>query len=137
VLPQKSPIPSHPTPLPTHSHFLALAFPYTEAHKFCMTNGPLATVTCASFLKKIILLLQIFLFIKFVKLENSESYWVVVAYAFNPCTWTLGALGRQRQEDLFESKTSLLQSEFQGYTEKPCLEKPIYIYILENFQRPS
>jgi hypothetical protein len=30
-----------PTPLPTHSHFLALAFPYTEAYKVCTTNGPL------------------------------------------------------------------------------------------------
>jgi hypothetical protein len=29
------------TPLPTHSHFLALAFPCTEAYKVCMTNGPL------------------------------------------------------------------------------------------------
>jgi hypothetical protein len=41
LLSQKSPIPSHHTPLPTHSHFLALVFPYTEAHKVCMTNGPL------------------------------------------------------------------------------------------------
>jgi hypothetical protein len=30
-----------PTPPPTHSHFLALAFPCTEAYKVCMTNGPL------------------------------------------------------------------------------------------------
>jgi hypothetical protein len=30
-----------PTSLPTHSHFLALAFPCTEADKVCMTNGPL------------------------------------------------------------------------------------------------
>jgi hypothetical protein len=30
-----------PTPLPTHSHFLALAFPCTEADKVYMTNGPL------------------------------------------------------------------------------------------------
>jgi hypothetical protein len=30
-----------PTPLPTHSHFLALAFPCTEAYKVCKTNGPL------------------------------------------------------------------------------------------------
>ena len=29
------------TPLPTHSHFLALAFPCTEAYKVCKTNGPL------------------------------------------------------------------------------------------------
>jgi hypothetical protein len=29
------------TPLPTHSHFWALAFPYTEAYKVCKTNGPL------------------------------------------------------------------------------------------------
>jgi hypothetical protein len=30
-----------PTPLPTHSHFLALVFPYTEAYKVCKTKGPL------------------------------------------------------------------------------------------------
>jgi hypothetical protein len=30
-----------PAPLPTHSHFLALAFPCTEAYKVCKTNGPL------------------------------------------------------------------------------------------------
>jgi hypothetical protein len=30
-----------PTPPPTHSHLLALAFPCTEAYKVCMTNGPL------------------------------------------------------------------------------------------------
>jgi hypothetical protein len=29
------------TPLPTHSHFLALAVPCTEAYKVCKTNGPL------------------------------------------------------------------------------------------------
>jgi hypothetical protein len=33
-----------PTPLPTHSHFLALAFPCTEAYKVCKTNGPLFPV---------------------------------------------------------------------------------------------
>jgi hypothetical protein len=26
---------------PTHSHFLALAFPCTEAYKVCKTKGPL------------------------------------------------------------------------------------------------
>jgi hypothetical protein len=31
--------PSYP-PLPIHSHFLALAFPCTEAYKVCKTNGP-------------------------------------------------------------------------------------------------
>jgi hypothetical protein len=31
-------------PPPTHSHFLALAFPCTEAYKVCMTNGPLFPV---------------------------------------------------------------------------------------------
>jgi hypothetical protein len=34
----------HPTPLPTHSHFLALAFPCTGAYKVCLTNGPLFPV---------------------------------------------------------------------------------------------
>jgi hypothetical protein len=33
-----------PTPLPTHSHFLALAFPCTEAYKVCLSNGPLFPV---------------------------------------------------------------------------------------------
>jgi hypothetical protein len=30
-----------PNPLPTHSHFLALAFPRTEAYKVCKTKRPL------------------------------------------------------------------------------------------------
>jgi hypothetical protein len=30
-----------PTPLPTHSHFLDLAFPCTEAYKVFKTNGTL------------------------------------------------------------------------------------------------
>jgi hypothetical protein len=30
-----------PTPLHTHSQFLALAFPCTEAYKVCKTKGPL------------------------------------------------------------------------------------------------
>jgi hypothetical protein len=30
-----------PTPLPSDSHFLALAFPCTEAYKVCKINGPL------------------------------------------------------------------------------------------------
>jgi hypothetical protein len=30
-----------PTPLTTHSHLLALAFPCPGAYKICMTNGPL------------------------------------------------------------------------------------------------
>jgi hypothetical protein len=33
-----------PPPLPTHSHFLALAFPCTGAYKVCVTNGPLFPV---------------------------------------------------------------------------------------------
>jgi hypothetical protein len=38
----KSPqYPPPPTPLPTHSHFLALAFPCTGAYKVCKSNGPL------------------------------------------------------------------------------------------------
>jgi hypothetical protein len=37
----KSPPHASPTPLPTHSHFLALTFPCTEAYKVCMNNGPL------------------------------------------------------------------------------------------------
>ena len=45
MLSQKSPhtVPTTTTttPLPTHSHFLALAFRCTEAYKVCTTNGPL------------------------------------------------------------------------------------------------
>jgi hypothetical protein len=33
-----------PAPLPTHSHFLALAFPCTGAYKVCKTKGPLFLV---------------------------------------------------------------------------------------------
>jgi hypothetical protein len=33
-----------PSPLPTHSHFLALAFPCTGAYKVCKYNGPLFPV---------------------------------------------------------------------------------------------
>ena len=32
---------------PTHSYFLALAFPCTEAYKVCMTNGPLFSLMLA------------------------------------------------------------------------------------------
>jgi hypothetical protein len=39
--PKSPPHAPPPTPPPTHSHFLALAFPCTEADKVCMTNGPL------------------------------------------------------------------------------------------------
>ena len=38
-------------------------------------------------------------------------------HAFTPTT------GRQRQVNLYEFKASLVQDN-QGYTEKPCLEKP-------------
>jgi hypothetical protein len=31
-------LPHNPAPLPTHSHFLALVFPCTEAYKVCKTN---------------------------------------------------------------------------------------------------
>jgi hypothetical protein len=36
--------PPYPTPLPTHSPFLALAFPCTGAYKVCVSNGPLFPV---------------------------------------------------------------------------------------------
>jgi hypothetical protein len=36
--PPHAPLPTSP---PTHSHFLALAFPCTGAYKDCTTNGPL------------------------------------------------------------------------------------------------
>jgi hypothetical protein len=42
MLSQKFPIRSPcPAPLPTHSHFLALAFPCTGAYKVCNTKRPL------------------------------------------------------------------------------------------------
>jgi hypothetical protein len=37
----KSPTYPLPQPLPTHSHFLALAFPCTGAYKVCKSNGAL------------------------------------------------------------------------------------------------
>ena len=43
MLSQKSSIPYPPTPLPIHSHFLALAFPCTGAYKVCKSNGPLSS----------------------------------------------------------------------------------------------
>jgi hypothetical protein len=42
--PKSPPYPPTPTPLPTHSPFLALAFPCTGAYKVCMSNGPLFPV---------------------------------------------------------------------------------------------
>jgi hypothetical protein len=42
--PRSPPYPPLPTPLPTHSHFLALAFPCTEAYRVCKTRGPLFAV---------------------------------------------------------------------------------------------
>jgi hypothetical protein len=33
-----------PTPLPTHSPFLAMEFPCTGAYKVCVSNGPLFPV---------------------------------------------------------------------------------------------
>jgi hypothetical protein len=38
------PYPPTPTPLPTHSPFLALEFPCTGAYKVCKSNGPLFPV---------------------------------------------------------------------------------------------
>jgi hypothetical protein len=38
------PYPPTPLPLPTHSPFLALAFPCTGAYKVCVSNGPLFPV---------------------------------------------------------------------------------------------
>jgi hypothetical protein len=38
------PYPPTPTPLPTHSPFLALVFPCTGAYKVCMSNVPLFPV---------------------------------------------------------------------------------------------
>jgi hypothetical protein len=38
------PYPPTPTPLPTHSPFMALVFPCTGAYKVCKSNGPLFPV---------------------------------------------------------------------------------------------
>jgi hypothetical protein len=38
------PYPPTPTPLPTHSPFLALVFPCTGAYKVCKSSGPLFAV---------------------------------------------------------------------------------------------
>jgi hypothetical protein len=81
------PYPPTPTPLPSHSPPLALAFPCTGAHK--------------------------------VKDKGIGRVW-----------WRMPlipALGRQRQADFWVRGQPGLQTEFQdsqGYTEKPCLEKP-------------
>jgi hypothetical protein len=42
--PKSPPYPPPPTSLPTHSHFLALAFPCTGAYKVCVSSGPLFPV---------------------------------------------------------------------------------------------
>jgi hypothetical protein len=44
MLSQSSPDPTPTIPLPTHSHFLAVAFPHTEAYKVCKIKGPLFPV---------------------------------------------------------------------------------------------
>ena len=45
MLSRKFPLPSLcPAPLPTHSRFLALAFPFIGAYKLCNTEGPLFPV---------------------------------------------------------------------------------------------
>ncbi len=45
MLSGKFPIPSlRPAFLPTHTHFLALAFPCIGAYKVCITKGPLFPV---------------------------------------------------------------------------------------------
>ena len=45
MLSRKFPIPSTlPASLPTHSHFLALAFPCTGAYKVFKTKGPLISL---------------------------------------------------------------------------------------------
>jgi hypothetical protein len=42
--PKGPPYSPPPTPLPTHSPFLALVFPCTGAYKVCKSNGPLFPV---------------------------------------------------------------------------------------------
>jgi hypothetical protein len=42
--PKSPPYPHPPTSLPTHSHFLALAFPCTGAYKVCVSIRPLFPV---------------------------------------------------------------------------------------------
>jgi hypothetical protein len=53
--------------------------------------------------------------------QNTQFHW---AWWHTPL---IPALGRQRQVDFWVQGQPSLQSEFQdsqGYTEKPCLEKP-------------
>jgi hypothetical protein len=54
--PKSPPYPPSPTSLPTHSHFLALAFPCTGAYKVCVSNGPLFEVLKAQVSLKLFLL---------------------------------------------------------------------------------
>jgi hypothetical protein len=57
MLSQKSPTYT-PIPLPTYSHFLALAFPCTGAYKVCLSSGPLFPVMADwRFLRKLDILL--------------------------------------------------------------------------------
>ena len=63
MLPKKSPIPSTlPAPLPTHSYFLALAFPYTGAYKVCKTKAPLFPVM--AMIKILLCICTIFVLLK-------------------------------------------------------------------------
>lgn len=60
--------------------------------------------------------------------EHYSSTWMgLVEHTLNPSIWG------QRQEDLCVQDQPGLQSQFQSsqscYTEKPCLEKPDYLYI--------
>ena len=59
--------------------------------------------------------------IVFIILKDINKSWAVVVHAFNPSTWG------QRQADFWVWGQPGLRSEFQdsqGYSEKPCLEKP-------------
>ena len=50
--PEGPPYHPSPTPLPTHSYFLALVFPCTGAYKVCKTKEPLFPMVVYSFMLK-------------------------------------------------------------------------------------
>jgi hypothetical protein len=69
MLSQKPPIPPTHTSLPTHSHFLALAFPCTGAYTVCVSNGPLFPVMADSDMYHLLIHMQLE--------SRAPGYWLV------------------------------------------------------------
>ena len=57
-----------PTSLPTHSHYLALAFSCTGAYTVCMSNGPLFPVI------NILLVIFVYVYVHECALAGSEAW---------------------------------------------------------------